>query len=226
MLLHIPEVLSKQDVREMRKLLDAADWTDGRATVGEQGAKVKQNRQLPVDHPVAREIGAHIRQVLARHPLFIAAALPLRTLAPLFNRYEGGEQYGFHIDGAIMRQQGTDQPLRSDVSSTLFLSEPDEYEGGELEVVDTYGTHEVKLPAGDLIVYASTSLHRVTPVTRGARVCSFFWTQSLVRQDWQRAMLFELDQTVQKLRARLGDDAETTALTGHYHNLLRLWAET
>ena len=226
MLLHIPEVLSKQDVREMRKLLDAADWTDGRATVGEQGAKVKQNRQLPVDHPVAREIGAHIRQVLARHPLFISAALPLRTLAPLFNRYEGGEQYGFHIDGTIMRQQGSDQPLRSDVSSTLFLSEPDEYEGGELEVVDTYGTHEVKLPAGDLIVYASTSLHRVTPVTRGARVCSFFWTQSLVRQDWQRAMLFELDQTVQKLRARLGDDAETTALTGHYHNLLRLWAET
>ena len=181
MLLHIPEVLSKQDVREMRRLLDAADWTDGLATVGEQGAKVKQNRQLPVEHPAAQEIGAHIRGVLARHPLFISAALPLRTLAPLFNRYEGG---------------------------------------------DTYGTHEVKLPAGDLIVYASTSLHRVTPVTRGARICSFFWTQSLVRQDWQRAMLFELDQTIQKLRARLGDDAETTALTGHYHNLLRLWAET
>ena len=226
MLLHIPEVLSKQDVREMRRLLDAADWTDGLATVGEQGAKVKQNRQLPVVHPAAQEIGAHIRGVLARHPLFISAALPLRTLAPLFNRYEGGEHYGLHVDGAIMRQQGTDQPLRSDVSSTLFLSEPDEYDGGELEVVDTYGTHEVKLPAGDLIVYASTSLHRVTPVTRGARICSFFWTQSLVRQDWQRAMLFELDQTIQKLRARLGDDAETTALTGHYHNLLRLWAET
>lgn len=226
MLLHIPQVLSKQDVREMRKLLDAADWTDGRATVGEQGAKVKHNRQLPADHPAALEIGEHIRQVLKRHPQFQSAALPLRTLAPLFNRYEGGEQYGFHVDGALMRQHGTEQPLRSDVSSTLFLCEPDEYDGGELEVIDTYGTHDVKLPAGDLIVYASSSLHRVTPVTRGARVCSFFWTQSLIRQDWQRGMLYELDQTIQSLRARLGDDAETTALTGHYHNLLRLWAET
>jgi len=226
MLLHIPEVLSKEDVREMRRLLDAADWTDGRATVGEQGAKVKQNRQMPVDHPAARQIGEHIQQVLARHPLFISAALPLRTLAPLFNRYEGGEHYGFHVDGAIMRQQGTTQPLRSDVSTTLFLCEPEEYDGGELEVIDTYGTHEVKLPAGDMIVYASTSLHRVLPVTRGARVCSFFWTQSMIRQDWQRHMLFELDQTIQRLRATLGDNAETTTLTGHYHNLLRLWAET
>ncbi len=226
MLLHIPEVLSKQDVREMRRLLDAADWTDGRATVGEQGARVKQNRQLPVDHPAALEIGQHIQQVLSRHPLFLSAALPLRTLAPLFNRYEGGEHYGFHVDGAIMRQQGTPQPLRSDVSTTLFLCEPEEYDGGELEVVDTYGTHEVKLPAGDMVVYASTSLHRVMPVTRGARVCSFFWTQSMIRQDWQRHMLFELDQTIQRLRATLGDNAETTTLTAHYHNLLRLWAET
>lgn len=226
MLLHIPEVLSKQDVREMRRLLDDADWTDGRATVGEQGARVKQNRQLPVDHPVARQIGEHIQQVLSRHPLFLSAALPLRTLAPLFNRYEGGEHYGFHVDGAIMRQQGTTQPLRSDVSTTLFLCEPEEYDGGELEVVDTYGTHEVKLPAGDMIVYASTSLHRVMPVTRGARVCSFFWTQSMIRQDWQRHMMFELDQTIQRLRAALGDNAETTTLTAHYHNLLRLWAET
>lgn len=226
MLLHIPGVLSKQDVREMRSLLDAADWTDGRATVGEQGAKVKRNLQLPVTHPAGKQIGDHIKQVLARHPQFISAALPLRTLQPLFNRYEGGGEYGFHVDGAIMRQQGTDQPLRSDVSTTIFLSEPDEYEGGELEVVDTYGTHEVKLPAGDMIVYASTSLHRVTPVTAGARICSFFWTQSMVRQDWQRGMLFELDQTIQKLRGRLGDDTETTALTAHYHNLLRLWAET
>lgn len=226
MLLHIPEVLSKQDVREMRRLLDEADWTDGRATVGEQGARVKQNRQLPVDHPVARQIGEHIQQVLARHPLFLSAALPLRTLAPLFNRYEGGEHYGFHVDGAIMRQQGTAQPLRSDVSTTLFLCEPEEYDGGELEVVDTYGTHEVKLPAGDMIIYASTSLHRVMPVTRGARVCSFFWTQSMIRQDWQRHMMFELDQAIQRLRATLGDNAETTTLTAHYHNLLRLWAET
>lgn len=226
MLLHIPAVLSKADVREMRRGLDAADWTDGRETVGAQGAQVKRNRQLPVDSPVGRQIGDHIKQVLARHPLFISAALPVRTLSPLFNRYEGGEHYGFHVDGAIMRQQGTPQPLRSDVSTTLFLCEPEEYDGGELEVVDTYGTHEVKLPAGDMVVYASTSLHRVMPVTRGARVCSFFWTQSMIRQDWQRHMLFELDQTIQRLRATLGDNAETTTLTSHYHNLLRLWAET
>lgn len=225
MLLHIPEVLSQQDVREMRQLLDAADWTDGRATVGEQGAKVKRNRQLPVDHPAAIRIGEHIRQVLARHPLFVSAALPLRTLAPLFNRYEGGEHYGFHVDGAIMRQQGTEQPLRSDVSSTLFLSDPDEYDGGELEVVDTYGTHEVKLPAGDLVLYPSSSLHRVQPVTRGARVCSFFWLQSMVRDDARRGLLFELDQNIQSLRARLGETEETVALTGTYHNLLRMWAE-
>lgn len=225
MLLHIPQVLSKQDVREMRSLLDQADWTDGRATVGAQGAQVKRNLQLPVDHPAGRQIGDHILQVLAQHPLFVSAALPLRTLAPLFNRYEGGGQYGLHVDGAVMRQSGTPQPLRSDVSTTLFLCEPDEYDGGELVVVDTYGTHEVKLPAGDMIVYASTSLHRVEPVTRGARVCSFFWSQSMVRQGWQRTMLFELDQTIQKLRARLGDDAETLALSNHYHNLLRLWAE-
>ena len=225
MLLHIPEVLSKQDVREMRKLLDAADWTDGRATVGEQGAKVKHNRQLPVDHPTALEIGAHIRQVLARHPLFISAALPLRTLSPLFNRYEGGEQYGFHIDGAIMRQQGSDQPLRSDVSSTLFLSEPDEYDGGELEVVDTYGTHEVKLPAGDLIVYASTSLHRVTPVTRGARVCSFFWTQSLIRDDGRRSMLYDLSLVIASLAATDPDHPSLSGFLGHYHKLLQHWTE-
>lgn len=224
MLLHIPEVLSRDDVREMRRLLDTADWADGRATAGAQGAQVKRNLQLRADHPAAREIGDHILKVLAQHPQFISAALPRRTLQPLFNRYEGGGHYGFHVDGAIMRQAGSTEPLRSDVSTTLFLSDPDEYEGGELEVLDTYGSHEVKLPAGDLIVYPSTSLHRVQPVTRGARICAFFWTQSLVAQDSQRAMLYELDQTIQRLRARLGDEAETTALTAHYHNLLRLWA--
>lgn len=226
MLLHIPAVLSKDDVREMRRGLDAAEWADGRATVGAQGAQVKRNRQLPVDSPLARQAGEHIRQLLARHPLFLSAALPLRTLSPLFNRYEGGEHYGLHVDGAVMRQAGTEQPLRSDVSSTLFLSEPDEYDGGELVVVDTYGTHEVKLPAGDMVVYASGSLHRVEPVTRGARVSAFFWTQSLVRDDARRTMLFELDQAIQRLRARLGDDADTQALTHHYHNLLRQWAQT
>lgn len=225
MLLHIPAVLSKADVREMRRGLDAADWTDGRETVGAQGAQVKRNRQLPVGHPLGQQIGDHIRRVLARHPLFISAALPVRTLSPLFNRYEGGEHYGLHVDGAIMRQAGSDHPLRSDVSTTVFLSEPDEYDGGELIVVDTYGEHEVKLAAGDMVVYASSSLHRVEPVTRGARVCSFFWTQSMVRDDGRRTMLFELDQAIQRLRARLGDDADTQALTHHYHNLLRQWAE-
>ena len=151
--------------------------------------------------------------------------MPLRTLAPLFNRYEGGEHYGFHVDGAIMRQQGTTQPLRSDVSTTLFLCEPEEYDGGELEVVDTYGTHEVKLPAGDMIVYASTSLHRVMPVTRGARVCSFFWTQSMIRDVSHRAMLFDLDMAIIRLNQDVPDHPSIVSLTGFYHNMLRQWDE-
>lgn len=210
----------------MRGRLEAAGWEDGRATVGPQGAQVKRNHQLRADDPLSIELGEQVRQAVLRHPMFFAAALPLRVLPPLFNRYEGGGEYGMHVDGAVMRQQGSEVPLRSDVSSTLFLSEPDEYDGGELVVADSYGTHEVKLPAGDLIVYAATSLHQVLPVTRGARVASFFWTQSMVRHDHQRAMLFDLDQTIQKLRARLGDDAELKSLTAHYHNLLRAWVDT
>ncbi len=225
MLLHIPDVLSKQEVLAIRQRLAQAGWADGRATAGQQGAQVKRNQQLPADDPHGREIGQHILQVLTRNPLFFSAVLPLRTMAPMFNRYEGGGHYGLHVDGAVMSQAGTSQPLRSDISATLFLCEPDEYEGGELVMVDTYGTHEVKLPAGDLILYPSTSLHRVEAVTHGSRVCAVLWSQSMVRQDWQRTMLFELDQTIQKLRGRLGDDADTTSLTGHYHNLLRLWAE-
>ena len=226
MLLHIPAVLTSEQVARMRRRLDAAGWDDGRATVGPQGAQVKRNRQLRADDPLAVELGAQVREAVLKHPLFFAAALPLRVLPPLLNRYEGGEQYGLHVDGAVMRQHGSDVPLRSDVSTTLFLSEPDEYEGGELVVVDSYGTHEVKLPAGDMIVYAATSLHQVLPVTRGARIASFFWTQSMVRHDHQRAMLFELDQTIQQLRAKLGDDDSVKSLTAHYHNLLRQWADT
>ncbi|MDY0744492.1 Fe2+-dependent dioxygenase [Paucibacter sp. R3-3] len=226
MLLHIPAVLAPGTLRELRSRLEAADWSDGRATVGPQGAQVKRNRQLRADDPVAIELGARVRDAVLRHPQFFAAALPLRVLPPLFNRYEGGGEYGMHIDGAVMRQLGSELPLRSDVSSTLFISEPDEYDGGELIVADTYGEHEVKLPAGDMVVYAASSLHRVTPVTRGARLASFFWTQSMVRSDAQRGMLFELDQTIQRLRAAHGDTAEVTALTGHYHNLLRMWADT
>ncbi len=226
MLLHVPEILTKQEAGDLRRRLVRESWSDGRATAGAQGAQAKRNLQLPADHPVAREAGEQILQALARHPMFVSAALPLRILPPMFNRYEGGGHYDFHVDGAILRQLGTPQPLRSDLSCTLFLCEPEEYDGGELVVVDTYGAHEAKLPAGDLMLYPGTSVHRVEPVTRGARIASFFWVQSLVRLDWQRTMLYELDQAIQKLRARLGDDAETVALTSHYHNLLRLWAET
>lgn len=225
MMLHIPEVLSREQVAEFRRLLDEADWADGRATVGEQGAQVKRNRQLPVDGTLAKQLGEVVLRALYAHPLFVSAALPLRTVPPLFNCYEGGEHYGLHVDGAIRGVHGSHLSLRTDLSSTLFLCDPDEYEGGELVVVDTYGSHEVKLPAGDLILYPSTSLHKVEPVTRGARICSFFWTQSMVRDDARRSMLFELDQTLQRLRSRVGDNEETLALTGHYHNLLRMWAE-
>jgi PKHD-type hydroxylase len=224
-MLHIPGVLSREEVAAMRRRLDQSDWVDGRATVGAQGAQVKQNRQLAEGSALAQELGAIVLEGLARSPLFFAAALPLRTCAPLFNSYAGGEHYGAHVDGAMRRMTPAGQWLRTDVSSTLFLSDPDDYDGGELIVTDAYGEHEVKLPAGDLIVYPSTSIHRVEPVTRGARVCSFFWTQSMVRDDMRRAMLLELDQNIQSLRARLGDCAELVGLTGHYHNLLRQWSE-
>lgn len=225
MLIHIPEVLTKQQVAEFRARLNQADWVDGKATVGVQGAQVKKNRQLPVDGIIARELGEIILTALYRNPVFMSAALPLRIVPPLFNAYAGGEHYGFHVDGAIRLVPGSNLSLRTDVSSTLFLSEPEEYDGGELIVQDTYGVHEVKLPAGDLILYPSTSLHQVEPVTRGERVCSFFWTQSMVRDDWQRNMLYELDCNIQSLRQQLGDSAEIVGLTGHYHNLLRQWAQ-
>lgn len=224
MMLHIPNVLTPEQVRAMRAAIDAADWVDGRATVGAQGARVKNNRQLPEASPVALEQGRIVQQALAAHPLYFGAALPLRTVPPLFNRYAGGETYGLHVDGAV-RTMPHGAALRTDLSCTLFLCEPEDYEGGELVVVDTYGMHEVKLPAGDMILYPSTSLHRVEPVTRGERVCSFFWVQSMVRDDARRAMLFELDQTIQKLRERLGETEETVSLTGHYHNLLRMWSD-
>jgi PKHD-type hydroxylase len=225
MMLHIPEVLTREQVALIRRRLDEADWVDGRATVGTQGAKVKQNRQLPETSPVARELGQIVLDALANSPLFFSAALPLRTCPPLFNSYAGGEHYGNHIDGSMRRIPDTNQWLRTDVSTTLFLCDPEEYDGGELIVEDAYGVHEVKLPAGDLILYPSTSVHRVEPVTRGARVCSFFWTQSMVRDDGRRALLLELDRNIQALRTRLGDCDEMVGLTGHYHNLLRQWSE-
>ncbi|RFP12842.1 MULTISPECIES: Fe2+-dependent dioxygenase [unclassified Duganella] len=225
MMLHIPGVLSREQVAAMRRRLDQTDWVDGRSTVGAQGALVKQNRQLAEGSALAQELGAEVLAALAASPLFFAAALPLRTCPPLFNSYAGGEHYGAHVDGALRRVAATGQWLRTDVSSTLFLSDPEDYDGGELIVTDAYGEHEVKLPAGDLIVYPSTSVHRVEPVTRGARVCSFFWTQSMVRDDMRRSLLLELDQNIQSLRARLGDCPELVGLTGHYHNLLRQWSE-
>ncbi len=224
MMLHVPAVLSREQVASLRRALEAADWVDGRHSVGPQGAQVKRNRQLAEGSPLAAQLGEAILRALAGSALFVSAALPRRILPPFFNAYEGGEHYGLHVDGAIRLDPHSGERLRADVSSTLFLSDPEAYDGGELVVVDTYGTHEVKLPAGDLIVYPSTSLHRVEPVTRGVRLCAFFWTQSLVPDVTRRSLLFELDQNIQKLRARIGDCDEVVALTGHYHNLLRQWA--
>ena len=225
MLLHIPNVLTRDEVAQLRGTLDAVDWTDGRETVGSLGAQVKRNQQLPDASPVRAELARMVLAALARSPLYFAATLPLKTLTPRFNRYAGGGEYGFHVDGAVMRAGG-EAHIRSDVSCTLFLAEPDEYEGGELIVHDTYGEHEVKLPAGDAIVYPSSSLHRVAPVTRGARIASFFWVQSMVRDDAGRRLLFELDASIERLRASGADAGAVLQLTGVYHNLLRRWAET
>ncbi len=224
MLLHIPEVLNRGELSRIRQALDAADWTDGRETVGAQGAQVKRNQQLPDASSVRAELGKVVLAALERSPLFFAAALPLKILPPRFNRYAGGGEYGFHIDGAVMRLAGGAQ-LRSDVSCTLFINEPDEYDGGELVVSDTYGEHEVKLPAGDLILYPSSSLHKVTPVTRGARLASFFWAQSMIRSDARRQLLFEMDASIETLRRGNADAGAVLQLTGTYHNLLRLWSE-
>ena len=225
MLLHIPEILTPEEVRQARLKLDQAEWVDGRVTAGHQSARVKHNRQLPETHPVAEEIGDVILTALQRHPLFIAAALPLRVFPPLFNRYEGGESFGSHVDNSIRQINGTGHRIRTDLSATLFLSAPDEYDGGDLLVEDTYGVHSVKLPAGHLVLYPSTSLHHVRPVTRGARIASFFWIQSMVRDDGERTLLFDLDTAIQRLNQDAPDHPSALQLTGVYHNLLRRWAE-
>ncbi|WP_223482055.1 Fe2+-dependent dioxygenase [Stenotrophomonas sp. OVS01A] len=224
MLLHIPNVLAPEEVAQIRQRLDAADWTDGRETVGSQGAQVKHNEQLPDASPLKAALASVVLAALKRSPLFFAAALPLKYLPPRFNRYNGGGTYGFHVDGAVMNLANGEQ-LRSDISCTLFLSDPDEYDGGELIISDTYGEHEVKLPAGDLIVYPSSSLHKVNPVTRGARVASFFWVQSMIRDDVQRRLLWEMDTSIERLRQTNGDADAVLQLTGVYHNLLRRWSE-
>ena len=225
MLLHIPDVLTGDELAHIQQALARAPWIDGRETVGVQGAQVKRNQQLADASPIRAELGAMVLSALARNPLYFAAALPCKTLSPRFNRYEGGGEYGFHVDGAVMRLSG-EEHLRSDVSCTLFLTEPDDYEGGELTVADTYGEHGVKLPAGDLIVYPSSSLHKVSAVTRGSRLAAFFWVQSLIRDDARRRLLFDMDTSIESLRRRAADADAVLRLTGIYHNLLRQWAET
>ena len=224
MLLQIPDVLSAQQVAHARSRLDAAEWVDGRVTAGHQSVQVKDNQQLPQDHPVAREIGDMIGESLARNPLFLSAALPLRVFPPLFNRYQGGQSFGNHVDNAI-RQASGGARLRTDLSATLFLAEPSEYDGGELLVEDTYGVHSVKLPAGHLVLYPSTSLHNVQAVTRGARIASFFWIQSMVRDDGKRTLLFDLDNAIRRVSGEIPESPAPVQLTAVYHNLLRRWAE-
>jgi len=225
MLLTIPDLLSAEQVHHCRSLLDAADWVDGRATAGFQGSLVKHNQQLAEDAPAALALGDLIVAALERHPLFISAVLPLHVYPPLFNRYQGGQQFGEHIDNALRLVPGSRHKIRTDVSATLFLSEPDEYDGGELLIEDTYGMHSVKLPAGHLIVYPAASLHRVSAVTRGARLASFFWVQSMIRDDTQRTLLFDLDGAIQRLHQDHADARALLQLTGSYHNLLRMWSE-
>jgi len=226
MLLHIPDVLTADQVAHVRRILDAAadDWVDGRVTAGYQSAQVKHNLQLPEGHPGAREIGDLILGALQQNPMFVTAALPLRVFPPLINRYAGGGSFGSHVDNAIRQLPGAPLRLRTDLSATLFLSEPAEYDGGELLIEDTYGVHSTKLPAGHMVLYPATSLHRVTAVTRGARLASFFWVQSLVRDDGQRTLLFDLDRAVQQVGAAVPDHPAIVELTGVYHNLVRRWA--
>lgn len=226
MLVEIPELLSRKEVADARTALAAAEWEDGRATAGHRAAEVKRNRQLPLDHPVARQLGEVILDRLARTPLFVAATLPLKVLPPRFNRYEGGGTYGNHVDSAIFPIPGTQVHVRSDVSATLFLSEPDDYDGGELVIEDSFGRQRVKLAAGHLITYPGSSLHRVEPVTRGTRFAAFFWTQSLVAEAERRRTLFELDSAIQALTGDHPEHPSIDRLTGVYHNLLRQWSST
>jgi PKHD-type hydroxylase len=225
MLLAIPEVLSAEQVKRARRILDSAEWVDGKVTAGRQSAQAKNNQQLPEGSGAAQELGEMILHALGQNALFISAALPLRVFPPLFNRYAGGQSFGTHVDNAIRQVPGTGHQIRTDLSATLFFEMPEEYDGGELVVEDTYGVHSVKLPAGHLVLYPSTSLHHVRPVTRGARIASFFWIQSMVRDDGQRTLLFDLDVAIQKLNRAPLEDSPVVQLTGIYHNLMRRWAE-
>ena len=225
MLLQIPDVLMPDEVARCRKVLDEAEWVDGLITAGHQSARAKRNMQLAEEHPAAVELGEMIVAALERSPLFMSAALPLKVFPPLFNRYEKGQAFGNHIDNAIRQITGTSHRVRTDLSATLFLSSPEEYDGGELVVEDTYGVHSVKLSAGHLLLYPASSLHHVRPVTRGARLASFFWIQSMVRDDGERTLLFDLDTAIQGISRDAPDHPSLLQLTGVYHNLLRRWAD-
>lgn len=226
MLTAIPDVLTSDEVARVRAIIDAADWVDGNATSGPQAALAKRNEQLPEGSAAAREAGTIVLTAIQRSPLFIAAALPAKVYPPLFNRYGDGQGFGTHVDNAVRQLRGTDFRLRTDLSATLFLEEPENYDGGELTIEGTFGTQAVKLPVGHMIVYPSTSLHHVTAVTRGARVAAFFWLQSMVRDDGERTLLFQLDSAIQRLTGEHGGgDRSVVELTGVYHNLLRRWAD-
>lgn len=226
MMIAIPDLLDAPAVARVRAAIDAAEWVDGNVTSGHQSALAKRNEQLPEGSAAAREAGALVLDALGRSPLFFAAALPLKVFPPLFNRYGEGQTFGTHVDNAIRIQRGTEFRIRSDLSMTVFLEDPTAYDGGELVVEDHFGVQRVKLPAGHAVLYPSSSLHHVTPVTRGVRVASFFWLQSMVRDDGARRILFDLDQSIQRLGGQLGgDDRSVIELTGVYHNLLRRWAD-
>jgi PKHD-type hydroxylase len=225
MMVHIPGVLNADQVARCRAVMEQAAWVDGRVTAGRQSAQVKNNQQLPESAPDARELGDMVLDALGRNNLFMSAVLPKQVFPPLFNRYDAGMAFGSHVDNAVRGIAGTGLRIRTDVSSTLFISAPEDYDGGELVVEDTYGTHAVKLPAGDMIVDPASSLHRVTPITRGARIASFFWTQSMVRDEGQRALLFDLDMAIMRLGGDHPEHPSVVSLTAVYHNLLRQWAE-
>jgi PKHD-type hydroxylase len=225
MLVHLPTVLTGAQVARCRELMERAAWVDGRVTAGHQSARAKDNLQIPEDAPEAREMGQTIVRALEQSALFVSAALPFRVFPPLFNRYEPGMAFGAHVDNAVRQIAGTPLRVRTDLSATLFLSALEEYDGGELVVEDTYGAHAVKLPAGDMVLYPATSLHRVNPVTRGARLASFFWIQSMVRDDGERTLLFDLDVAINRVNQAAPDHEGVVALTSCYHNLLRRWAD-
>jgi len=226
MLLHIPGVLTPEQVAQTRELLDQAEWVDGRATAGHQSALAKNNMQVAENHPAGRQAGDMIVRALERNALFLSAALPLKVFPPLFNRYQGGQSFGTHVDNAVRQVTGTPHRVRTDLSATLFLAAPEDYDGGELSVEDTYGVHAVKLPAGHMVLYPASSLHHVRPVTRGARLAAFFWIQSMVRDDGQRTLLFDLDTAIQRISRDMPSHPSAVQLTGVYHNLLRRWADT